>query len=180
MEKEICDKSFAELAPNVRWIQSTWAGVEVLFEFFQERKENPAQLPPITRFAGEMSDYGPQMSEWFFSKVISFERKFHVAVMNQTKRIWQPYIRFESLVDKQLLIVGFGAIGQHVARVAIQGFQMRVAAIKHSLRDEEKKSFLNDACLSKVELFKPDQLKHVLNKGVDYIFCLCKERGWGG
>ena len=107
-----------------RRVQSSWAGVEVLHDYFREHAEPSRALPVVTRFAGEKSLYGAQMSEWVFAEMIAFERKMQAQAVNQQKREWQAFPVFDSLVDKRLGILGLGAIGRDVARTAVFGFHM--------------------------------------------------------
>ena len=52
------DLNFSSLFPQLRWIQSTWAGVEKIVDFCQRNQIDSHSLPPISRFAGDASDYG--------------------------------------------------------------------------------------------------------------------------
>lgn len=149
---------------NVQWIQSTWAGVEALSQFFVERPPLP-HVPVVVRFAGHESHYGHQMAEWFFAQVVAFERRFASQTLAQhaaTPR-WEPFVTFESLADKTLGIVGFGAIGQHVARVARDGFGMRVVALSRVAQRA-------DDCVAET-LYSSDQLSDLLRVS-DYVLCL--------
>lgn len=152
---------------NVQWIQSTWAGVEALSQFFAERPPLP-RAPVVVRFAGAESHYGHQMAEWFFAQVVGFERRFARQCLAQAAEPpqWAPFVQFESLADKTLGIVGFGAIGQHVARVARDGFGMRVVALVRSGAAVRA----NGACVAET-LYAPEQLSELL-RASDYVLCL--------
>lgn len=153
---------------NVQWIQSTWAGVEALSVFFAERPPTPP-VPIVVRFAGDESHYGHQMAEWFIAQVVAFERHFASQCLAQhaaTPR-WEPFVKFESLADKMLGIVGFGAIGEHVARVARLGFGMRVVALARTARPSRSSAAESIA----ERIFTPNELPELLQM-CDYVLCL--------
>lgn len=116
---------------RVRWIQSTWAGVEALARFFVDSLP-PAARPIVVRFAGPDTLYGHQMAEWFAMMAVGFERRVFEQALNQSTARWQPHTRFDSLAGKTLGILGFGAIGQHVARSMRDGFGMLCVGLSHS------------------------------------------------
>jgi phosphoglycerate dehydrogenase-like enzyme len=89
--------------------------------YFKE-KQITAPLPIITRFAGEKSLYGAQMSEWVFCQLISFERKVPSYVVDQTNRVWQPRPVFESLAGKKLGILGLGYVVCYVDLLLLKVF----------------------------------------------------------
>jgi phosphoglycerate dehydrogenase-like enzyme len=99
------------------------------------------------------------------AQVVAFERHFASQCLAQhaaTPR-WEPFVKFESLADKMLGVVGFGAIGEHVARVARLGFGMRVVALARTARASSSEEV--------ERIFTPNELPELLQV-CDYVLCL--------
>jgi phosphoglycerate dehydrogenase-like enzyme len=100
---------------GVRWVQSTWAGVEPLL--------NPA-LRRDYILTNARGVFGPQMSEYVFAYLLAHERKIFEKQASQIAGRWDttPPTR---LRGKQLGLLGVGTIGADLARTA-KHFGMRV------------------------------------------------------
>lgn len=117
----------ARLAPalpaltGVRWIQSTWAGVEPLL--------NPA-LRRDYILTNARGVFGPQMSEYVFAYLLAHERKLFEKQAFQMAGRWDttPPTR---LRGKQLGLLGVGTIGADLARTA-KHFGLRVKGYTRS------------------------------------------------
>jgi phosphoglycerate dehydrogenase-like enzyme len=99
----------------VRWIQSTWAGVEPLLD------------PALRRdyiLTNARGVFGAQMSEYVFAYLLAHERKIFEKRASQAAGRWDqtPPTR---LRDRQLGLLGVGTIGAALARTA-KHFGMRV------------------------------------------------------
>lgn len=94
--------------PNLRWLQSTWAGVESLLS------ENIRKDYLLTNIRGL---FAPLMTEYIFAHMLAHERaiKSHYSAMQHKKWLNEPngVIR-----GKTLLIMGVGSIGKGVAQAA--------------------------------------------------------------
>ena len=100
---------------GVRWVQSTWAGVEPLL--------NPA-LRRDYILTNARGVFGPQMSEYVFAYLLAHERKVFDKQASQVAGRWDttPPTR---LRGKVLGLLGVGTIGADLARTA-KHFGMRV------------------------------------------------------
>ena len=110
-----------DVAENLQWIQSTYAGVEALI--------TPSQRTDYL-LTGVKDLFGPLMSEYVFAYILAFERNIFQTYENQQERLWQdtPY---KSLKDTLLGICGLGSIGRHIALTA-KHFGMDVWGYKRS------------------------------------------------
>jgi phosphoglycerate dehydrogenase-like enzyme len=130
-------------AKSLRWVQSTFAGVDALMR------------PGLRRdylLTGVKGVFGPLMSEYVFGWLLAIERDLFPLHEQQQRRIWasRPY---RSLRGLTLGIAGLGSIGSHIASTA-KAFGMRVVGLRRSKEEapgldrtyatSELKSFLGD------------------------------------
>ena len=99
----------------VRWVQSTWAGVEPLLD--------PALRRDYT-LTNARGVFGPQMSEYVFAYLLARERKIFERRASQDAGRWDPAPPTR-LRGKQLGLLGVGTIGAAIASTA-KHFGMRV------------------------------------------------------
>ncbi|NHH99612.1 MULTISPECIES: D-2-hydroxyacid dehydrogenase [Oceanimonas] len=111
-------------ARALKWVQSTYAGVDVLL--------NPGirQDYLLTNVRGI---FGPLVSEYVFAHLLSLNRHLRHYREQQRHHNWQP-IAYQSLAGKTMLILGTGSIGQHVAGTA-RHFGMEVLGISRTGRE---------------------------------------------
>lgn len=112
-----------EQATSLRWLQSTYAGVE------------PLVAPGLRRdyvLTGVKGIFGPLMREYVFGKLLELQRHFADYHVQQAKQLWQPK-PYRSLVGQTLALVGVGSIGGDIAQTA-QHFGMRVIGVNRSGR----------------------------------------------
>jgi phosphoglycerate dehydrogenase-like enzyme len=113
-EPRLIREHLAEL-PNVKWIQSMYAGVEALMD------------PSLRRdyiLTNARGVFGELMSEYVFGYLLAHEKKIFQRFEAQQAGKWD---RFESgwLRGKTLGLLGVGSIGAHLAEVA-KAFRMNV------------------------------------------------------
>ena len=101
--------------PGVRWVQSTWAGVEPLLAPGQRRDYTLTNVHGV---------FGPQMSEYVLGYLLAHERRILARWQAQQAGRWDTTPP-GSLQGKTLGLLGVGSIGAHIARTA-RGFGMRV------------------------------------------------------
>lgn len=109
---------------QLRWIQSPSAGVDYLMRV-PALRENDIILTN-TRGA-----HAPSIGEHVFALLLALTREIPQAVDWQRQRHWgrdEGYRRLKEIRGATLGIIGFGAIGQAVARRA-RGFEMQVLAV---------------------------------------------------
>jgi phosphoglycerate dehydrogenase-like enzyme len=100
--------------PGVRWVQSSWAGVNPLLELGRSDYV----------LTGVKDNFGPQMAEYVFAYLLANELKIFERLDHQADRTWweQPS---GSLWGKTLGIMGTGSIGCYIAQTA-RTFGMRI------------------------------------------------------
>ena len=108
--------------PDVRWIQSTWAGVTPLIE--HARKDY--------QLTGVKGIFGPQMSEYVLGYLLAHELKIAARTKAQANRDWFTE-HSGMLAGKRLGVMGTGSIGSHIARTA-RAFDMAVTGLSRSGR----------------------------------------------
>lgn len=134
-------------ATRLKWLQSTYAGVDTLFTSCSRRDY------VLTRMKGV---FGPLMAEYTLGHILSRERHLPELYRYQQDRKWKP-ARYRRLSELVLGILGMGDIGQELARAAkifgmtIWGLRTRRESLPHVDR-----------------LFTPDQLADFLS-GPDYL-----------
>jgi glyoxylate/hydroxypyruvate reductase len=154
-----------DVLDNCEFVQSTWAGVEALARFFVETLP-AARRPTVVRFAGPDTLYGHQMAEFFTMMAVAFERRLFEQTLNQHAEPprWAPFTEFPSLLGKTLGVLGYGAIGQHVARAVRDGFGMHVVALSNS-------GVAPHNCAARAVFRRHDQLVEFLRE-CDYVLAL--------
>ncbi len=103
--------------PHIKWMQSTWAGIDLFLKFISETGQKPPQYP-ITRFSGE--SFGQLIFDYCIAHIIMQERKlFKNYVDTKIDKIWQREIvwNYRSINEVTIGILGgAGAIGSIVAK----------------------------------------------------------------
>ena len=94
--------------PNLRWVQSTWAGVEPLLDPSLRRDYT------LTNARGV---FGGLMSEYIFGYLLAHERKIFERREAQKNKQWDTSLT-GSLRGKTIGLLGVGSIGAEVAQTA--------------------------------------------------------------
>ncbi len=110
----------------VRWVQSTWAGVEPLLD--------PALRRDYT-LTNARGVFGGQMAEYVFAYLLARERLVAEKQASQAQGRWDP-ARPTRLRGKQLGLLGVGTIGAALARTA-KHFGMRVKGFTRASEDSD-------------------------------------------
>jgi phosphoglycerate dehydrogenase-like enzyme len=100
--------------PQLRWVQSTWAGVAPLLGL--ERRD--------FRLTGIRGVFGQQMAEYVFGHLLALELRLGERRERQRRREWWP-AKSGVLQDRRLGIMGTGSIGRHIAVIG-KAFGLRV------------------------------------------------------
>lgn len=102
--------------PNIKWIQSTWAGIDLFLRVLAETNQKPP-AHPITRFSGE--SFGQLIFDYCIAHIIIHERKlFSNYVDTKVTKIWQNDLLgdYRAINEITIGILGCtGAIGSLVA-----------------------------------------------------------------
>lgn len=112
--------------PNVKWIQSTWAGVEPLLD--------PSLRCDYT-LTNARGVFGDLMSEFVFGYLLAHERKIFELAQAQQRKEWMRSLT-GTLRGKIIGLLGVGSIGAEVARTA-KFFGMTVRGYTRSSEDCE-------------------------------------------
>lgn len=133
--------------PRLKWVQSTWAGVE------------PLLAPELRRdyhLTNARGIFGGLMSEFILTYLLLHERRVLKRLTAQATQTWEP-IRTGSLRGKSLGLLGVGSIGAEVARTA-KFFGMRVRGYTRA----------SEACAAVDQYFHDSQLLEFAT-GLDYL-----------
>jgi phosphoglycerate dehydrogenase-like enzyme len=101
--------------PNVKWVQTSWAGVEPLLGLDMKRDYILTNVRNI---------YGPMMSEYVFGYLLMLERRILPRWQAQLNKKWDDRASGK-LKGKIFGLLGVGTIGAHLAATA-HHFGMRV------------------------------------------------------
>lgn len=121
---------FAE-AHNLRWYQQWWTGVDWLM-----RHPEAVEMDFVLTNTSGMQSI--PISEHVFALLLGFARDLHRAVRAQSRHEWIPFRQqhlFE-LAHKRMLLVGVGAIGRRVARLA-QALEIEVWGVRNNAARDE-------------------------------------------
>jgi len=115
-----------DLAPRVRWIQATSAGIGQ----FVERHRYAARMPSAV-FTTASGVHARPLAEFCALAMLAVSRKLFVTLEAQQGRRWERFAGTD-LLGRTVLIYGHGRIGREVARVA-RAFGMRAIGVKRSI-----------------------------------------------
>jgi phosphoglycerate dehydrogenase-like enzyme len=142
---------------KLKWHHAFSAGMDWMFEI-----DGYQNLPMI--LTNSSGIHAIPMSEHTFAMILAFNRSLPRSIRHQINNHWNsfpPGSRLETLSGKTMLILGLGAIGERVAKLA-KAHDMRVIGIR---RQPEKTSAWVDTMAG------PDQLDDKLPEA-DYVVCL--------
>ena len=111
-----------ELAPKVRWIQSTSSGIGPFVQ-----RMGYAHRMPVTVFTRASGVHAQPLAEFCVMVMLMFRKGLHRVMRDQERRHWERYAGTD-LEGKTLVVVGLGGVGREVARVA-KAFRMRVIGV---------------------------------------------------
>jgi D-2-hydroxyacid dehydrogenase (NADP+) len=120
-------------APNLRFLQAAYAGVDALL-FPELSRSN-------VRIASAKGIHNTQMSELFFAMLLYCGRSMQLWAQQKREREWNkdPVKEGFFLAGSQLIIVGYGTIGKKIAMIA-RTFDMRVIGCRSTVTDEDRNS----------------------------------------
>lgn len=115
-------KNFRESSPKLKWLQSTWAGVDgfigsgVIEDKVMTTTGSGAGARPI--------------AEWVMAAILSQSRNLPDHQRQQEKKEWKR-LPADNLEDKQMVLLGTGAIGSMIAKFA-SAFGMKITGVRRS------------------------------------------------
>ena len=114
-----------ELAPEVRWIQGTSAGIGTLM-----RRERYAERLPNTVFTTASGVHSIPLAEFCLMAILAHVKQLPRMHANQARREWDVFASTD-LCGRTIAIVGAGKIGTELAR-RCKAFDMEVLGVKRS------------------------------------------------
>ena len=158
----------AELAPNVRWIQFHTAGVNRNIEHPLLKRE---KLQATTLSGGN----APQVAEHALALLLALSHNLPAMLADQSRNKWSAR-RLERYQPSELYgstvgIVGFGSVGQHLARL-LKSFEVSVLASKRDLTAPEEGGYLKGKEKDEGPLahrLYPGQALRTLFKDCDFV-----------
>jgi phosphoglycerate dehydrogenase-like enzyme len=132
---------------NLRWVQSTWAGVEPLLDPSLRRNYT------LTNARGV---FGRLVSEYVFGYLLMFERKIFERRHAQLDRRWDATVT-GTLREKVIGLLGVGSIGSYLAGTA-KHFDMSVCGYTRA----------NESCLE-VDTYFHGNTRLEFARGLDYM-----------
>jgi glyoxylate/hydroxypyruvate reductase A len=111
-----------ELAPNVRWIQSTSSGIGPFVE-----RMGYAERMPDTVFTRASGVHAQPLAEFCVMVMLLFRKGLLRIMGDQRRKHWERYAGTD-LAGRTLVVVGVGAVGREVARMA-KGLGMTVIGV---------------------------------------------------
>lgn len=138
-----------ELAPNVRWIQATSAGIGQFVHGMEYARRMPNTT--ITTASGV---HARPLAEFTLMCMLGHVRGMLPAVHAQRERHWERFAGSD-LEGRTVLVVGYGSVGQEVGRMA-RAFGVRVTGVQRSPEGVDPSDVHAD------ELHGPAALAHLL------------------
>lgn len=116
-----------DLAPRVRWLQATSAGIGQLVH-----RHDLARRMPHTTFTTASGVHAQPLAEFAILGMLASTRRLFTMLESQRRAHWERFAGAD-LLGKTALIYGYGAIGMEIARVA-SVFGVRCIGINRSGR----------------------------------------------
>ena len=101
-----------ELAPKVRWIQSTSSGIGPFVE-----RMGYAERMPHTVFTRASGVHAQPLAEFCIMVMLMFRKGLLRVMGDQRRKHWERYAGTD-LAGRTIVIVGVGAVGREIAQVA--------------------------------------------------------------
>ncbi|MFC4600012.1 D-2-hydroxyacid dehydrogenase [Cohnella hongkongensis] len=132
-------------ANRLKWVQTSSAGVDKLpLDALRERGvalTSASGIHPVS------------MAETLFAMLLAFSRNLHHAIRQQSRKEWRVSDRYYQLSGRTIGIIGVGAIGTEMARLA-RAFGMKTLGVRKSARPVPEID----------EMFGMDRLSDVLSR----------------
>jgi len=127
------DAALPELAPRVRWIQATSAGIG---PFVKGRRYD--ERMPNTVFTTARGVHARPLAEFCAMAMLATSRGLFRMLDGQRRRHWERFAGSD-LLGRTVVIFGHGAIGREVARLAA-AFGLRTIGLKRELGGGDARS----------------------------------------
>jgi len=158
-----------EQAPNLRWIQFHLAGIE-------EHLDAPILAEERVQATSLSGANAPQVAEHALALILALSHNLPRMLADQQRKSWSPerleHYRPSELLGSTVGIVGYGSIGQRLARL-LQSFGVTILASKRDLLHPGSDDFVvdgqGDAENSLVRRLYPGKALRSMFKECDYV-----------
>src|SRR5260221_10757763 len=150
-----CREDLPDLAPNVRWIQATSAGIGQ----FVKRMHYAERTNWV--FTTASGVHARPLAEFVMMAMLMFAKDYSYLQREQALHHWERYCGFE-LASKTLAIIGLGKIGRETARLA-KAFGMRVVG--------NRRDVASGPIPNVDTIYAPDQLPTLLHEAAFLVLC---------
>jgi phosphoglycerate dehydrogenase-like enzyme len=140
-----------EVAPNLRWVQATSAGIGQ----FVRRMGYEQRMPGVV-FTTASGVHARPLAEFCVMAMLMFAKGLRRMLDDQRRKHWERYAGTD-LAGRTLGLVGVGSIGAEIARLG-QALGMTVIGTKRTVAGADL------AALHVDELYGPDDLHEVLRR----------------
>jgi len=160
-------------APNLRWIQCSYAGVD----FFKDNPLLQREGFQITNLSGANA---PKVAEYGLMALLALAHKLPMMVQYQEKKIWPPdrWTRFEprELRGSTVALLGYGSIARELARL-LQPFGVKILATKNNLENLDQSGYIPEGTGDPygelfTRLYPPQALRSMLKQSDFVVVCL--------
>lgn len=148
-----------DLAPNVKWIQATSAGIGQMVK----RLEYDTRMPETT-FTTASGIHSQPLAEFCLMSMLMYSRGLTRMLEMQSQKHWERYAGTD-LVDRTVTIIGMGNIGQRVTEIA-KSFGMHVIGIKRTVSDIDLTGMQAD------QILPVNKLQDALKQADYLILCM--------
>ncbi len=126
-----------EQAPNLRWVQVHWAGIDHLREY-------PIWSTDI-KITNASGIHAPNMAQYVMAQILAWANRIPRWLYYQERAEW-PKGRWDKFVPDELRnrtlgILGYGSLGREIARLA-KGFGLTILATKRDARHIQDDGYL--------------------------------------
>ena len=156
-----------EQAPNLRWIQSHWAGAEHL-------RNEPIWDSDVT-ITTTSGLHAPNMGQYVMAQILAWAHHMPQWLYHQSSKSWpdeKSIFTPDELRGRTLGILGYGSIGREIARLA-KAFGMTVLATKRDARRIDHDGFAvpgtGDADGKVVDRIYPGEATKMMVGECDYV-----------
>jgi phosphoglycerate dehydrogenase-like enzyme len=122
--------SAVRTAPGLRFVQGTWAGAG---QQVRAAALTPDELERVA-ISSASGVHAVPLAEWSLFGLLALTKNISRLRRDSTHRQW-PHYPVDELRGKTLLVIGVGAIGGEVARLA-SAFGMRVVGVKRNATED--------------------------------------------
>ena len=148
-----------ELAPNIKWIQATSAGIGQMVKRLEYDKRMPETI-----FTTASGIHSQPLAEFCLMSMLMYSRGLTRMLEMQAQKHWERYAGTD-LIGKTVVIIGMGNIGQRVTEIA-KVFGMKVIGIKRTVSDIDLSEMQAD------KILPTNKMKETLKQADYLILCM--------